>query len=79
MDISTLLTEILKFPIFLSPELTLLNVGIDAFPSDYQYLVMHILLAARLVIVPHGKSPVTLSRSEAITLVHTFTVHMRGC
>lgn len=53
-----------------SPELALLNIGIDDYPHNLLYTIVHILLAAKLALVHHWRSPDHIPLSGAINLMH---------
>lgn len=53
--VSFLIYVITNFHLVLTPELALLNIGINDFPCYSQNLITHILLVARLAVVSHWK------------------------
>lgn len=64
MVIFQLDSEIHNVLITPSPELVLLNIGIDTVPPTLNCHIIHILLAARLVIVHHWQTFDPLTRAE---------------
>lgn len=78
-DIFKLITVVTGITIPPSPELALLSIGIENIPRNMQCITIHILLAARLSMVRHWKSPDHISIYETIHQIHTHTTNMNTC
>lgn len=74
VEVFGLIRKVTKTPTVPSPELALLNIGIENFPPHLRYATTHILLAARLTITRHWKFADLILVDEVISLAHTQTL-----
>lgn len=71
------LSEIIAILLQTSPGLDLLNLGIDEIPRILRNTAVNVLLAARLVLMRHWKSPLIPAMSKLVTLVHQHYTYER--